>query len=130
MAGLNRVQLIGNLGKDPETRFTPQGSKVCNFSIAVNRRWKGGDGGPKEATDWFNIEVWGRLGEICQQYLHKGSRIYLEGRLKTVKYDQEGEHRSFTKVVASQMIMLERRTGEEALPDFDDEEIESEDTDE
>ena len=130
MAGLNRVQLIGNLGKDPETRFTPQGSKVCNFSIAVNRRWKGGDGGPKEATDWFNIEVWGRLGEICQQYLHKGSRIYLEGRLKTVKYDQEGEHRSFTKVVASQMIMLERRTGEEALPDFDDEEIEPEDTDE
>ncbi len=130
MAGLNRVQLIGNLGKDPETRFTPQGSKVCNFSIAVNRRWKGGDGGPKEATDWFNIEVWGRLGEICQQYLHKGSRIYLEGRLKTVKYDQEGEHRSFTKVVASQMIMLERRTGEDGLPDFDDEEIELEDTDE
>ncbi len=130
MAGLNRVQLIGNLGKDPETRFTPQGSKVCNFSIAVNRRWKGGDGGPKEATDWFNIEVWGRLGEICQQYLHKGSRIYLEGRLKTVKYDQEGEHRSFTKVVASQMIMLERRTGEDGLPDFDDEEIEAEDTDE
>lgn len=130
MTGLNRVQLIGNLGKEPETRFTPQGSKVCNFSIAVNRRWKGGDGGPKEATDWFNIEVWGRLGEICQQYLHKGSRIYLEGRLKTVKYDQEGEHRSFTKVVASQMIMLERRTGEEALPDFDDEEIEPEDTDE
>lgn len=120
MAGLNRVQIIGNLGKDPETRATPKGTKVCNFSIAVNRRWKGGETGPKEATDWFNIEVWGRLGEICQQYLHKGSRIYLEGRLKTVKYEQDGEQRYFTKVVANQMIMLERRAGEEAFADFED----------
>ena len=128
MAGLNRVQLIGNLGKDPETRFTPNGSKVCTFSLAVNRRWKSGDGTPKEATDWFNIEVWGRLGEICQQYLHKGSRIYLEGRLKTVKYDQDGENRYFTKVVANQMIMLERRSGEEeAFAEFEyaEEDIES-----
>ena len=62
MPALNRVQLIGNLGKDPETRFTPTGSKVCTFSMAVNRRWKGRDGTVKEATDWFNIEAWGKLG--------------------------------------------------------------------
>jgi single-strand DNA-binding protein len=130
MAGLNRVQLLGNLGKDPETRFTPQGSKVCNFSVAVNRRWKGGDGGPKEATDWFNIEVWGRLGEICQQYLHKGSRIYLEGRLKTTRHEHEGETRYFTKVVANQMIMLERKAGEEAFAEFDLEAEEVEDAEE
>ena len=114
MAGLNRVQLIGNLGRDPETRFTPHGGKVCSFSIAVNRRWKNGEEGFKEATDWFNIEVWGHLGGICQQYLHKGSRVYLEGRLKTSKYEHEGESRSVTKVVVSQMIMLERRTGEDS----------------
>ncbi|HLF91461.1 MAG TPA: single-stranded DNA-binding protein [Anaerolineales bacterium] len=129
MAGLNRIQLIGNLGKDPETRFTPKGSKVCTFSVAVNRRWKSGDGAPKEATDWFNIEAWGRLGEICQQYLHKGSRIYLEGRLETTKYEQDGETRYFTKVVANQMIMLERRAGEEAFAELEYEE-EGEDTEE
>jgi single-strand DNA-binding protein len=119
MAGLNRVQLIGNLGKDPETRFTPNGSKVCSFSMAVNQRWKSKEGSTNEITDWFNIEVWGRLGEICQQYLHKGSRIYLEGRLKTTKYEQAGETRYFTKVVASQMLMLDRRSSEEGLADFE-----------
>jgi len=129
MAGLNRVQLIGNLGKDPDTRFTPQGSKVSTFSVAVNRRWKSRDGALKEATEWFNIEAWGRLGEICQQYLHKGSRIYLEGRLKTTKYEQEGKTRYFTKVVASQMIMLERRAGEEPFAELEYEE-EGEDNEE
>lgn len=129
MAGLNRVQLIGNLGKDPETRFISQGSKVCTFSVAVKRRWKMGDGGMKEATDWFTVEVWGKLGEICQQYLHKGSRVYLEGRLKTSKYEHDGETRSITKIVANQMIMLERRTGEETVPGLDYE-MEMEDSDE
>ncbi|HLF87669.1 MAG TPA: single-stranded DNA-binding protein, partial [Anaerolineales bacterium] len=106
---------------DPETRFTPQGRKGCTFSVAVNRRWKSGDGAPKEATEWFNIEAWGRLGEICQQYLQKGRRVYLEGRLKTIKYDQEGETRYFTKVVANQMIMLDRRAGEEAIAEYEEE---------
>jgi single-strand DNA-binding protein len=129
MAGLNRVQLIGNLGKDPETRFTPQGNKVCTFSVAVNRRWKSGDGMPKEETEWFNIEAWGRLGEICQQYLQKGRRVYLEGRLKTRKYDQEGETRYFTRVVANQMIMLDRRAGEEPIAEIEYEE-ETEDIEE
>jgi len=111
MPGLNRVQLIGNLGKDPETRFTPKGSTVCSFSVAVNRSWKS-DGETKEATEWFNIETWGKLGEICQQYLSKGRLVFIEGRLQTDRYEQDGETQYFTKVVASQMQMLDRKPEE------------------
>jgi single-strand DNA-binding protein len=113
MPALNRVQLIGNLGKDPETRFTSTGQKVCTFSMAVNRRWKGKDGEVKEGTDWFNIVAWSKLGEICQQYLHKGSLVYIEGRLQTDRYEHEGETRYATKVIASQMQMLDRKVEEE-----------------
>jgi single-strand DNA-binding protein len=113
MPALNRVQLIGNLGKDPEVRYTPTGTKVCTFSMAVNRRWKGRDGTAKEATDWFNIEVWGKLGEVCQQYLHKGSLAFIEGRLQTDRYEHEGETRYFTKVIARTMQMLDRKPDEE-----------------
>lgn len=113
MPALNKVQLIGRLGKDPETRYTPKGSKVTSFSLAVDRRWKNAEGELKEATDWFNVEAWGRLGEICQQYLTKGRLVYIEGRLQTDRYEQEGQTRYFTKVVATQMQMLERRPEEE-----------------
>ena len=113
MPALNRVQLIGNLGKDPEVRYTPTGTKVCTFSMAVNRRWKGRDGTAKEATDWFNIEVWGKLGEVCQQYLHKGSLAFIEGRLQTDRYEHEGETRYFTKVIARSMQMLDPKPEEE-----------------
>ena len=113
MPALNRVQLIGNLGKDPEVRYTPTGTKVCTFSTAVNRRWKGRDGSVKEAVDWFNIEAWGRLGEVCQQYLHKGSLAFIEGRLQTDRYEHEGETRYFTKVIARTMQMLDRKPDEE-----------------
>lgn len=125
MPALNRVQLIGRLGKDPETRFTPKGSKVCHFSIAVDRRWRSADGEQKEATDWFNVEVWGRLGEICQQYLSKGRLVFLEGRLQTDQYEKDGEKRSSTKVVALHMQMLDRKAGEEepAPPPAEDEEF-------
>ena len=120
MPSLNRVQLIGNLGKDPESRFTPKGSKVCSFSLAANRRWKSGTGEVKETTDWFHVEAWGRLGEICQSYLHKGSLVYVEGRLRTDRYEHEGETRYFTKVIALQMQMLDRRVEEE--PPIEEEE--------
>lgn len=112
MPSLNRVQLIGNLGKDPETRYTPSGSKICNFSVAVNRRWTSAEGEEREATDWFNIEAWGRLGEICQEYLSKGRLVFIEGRLQTDQYEKDGEKRYITKVVASQMQMLDRKSGE------------------
>jgi single-strand DNA-binding protein len=108
MPGLNRVQLIGYLGKDPESRYTPTGKKVAVFSVAVTRHWRGSEGESKEATDWFNVEAWGRLGEICQEYLSKGRLVFIEGRLQTDRYEQEGEVRYFTKVIAAQMQMLDQ----------------------
>jgi single-strand DNA-binding protein len=111
MAGLNRVQLIGYLGGDPETRQTPSGRQVCTFSVAVTRRWKS-DGQSKEATDWFNVEAWGRLGEICQQYLGKGRLVFVEGRLQIDRVEQDGDTRYYTKIVASQMQMLDRKPEE------------------
>ena len=117
MPGLNRVQLIGRLGKDPETRYTPGGKKLCTFSLAVDRRWKSSDGQVKQATDWFNIEAWGRLGEICQQYLGKGRLVFLEGRLQTDRYEHEGETRYFTKVIAASMQILERKAEVEEQPE-------------
>ena len=115
MPGLNRVQLIGYLGKDPEMRYTPSGTKVCTFRVAVTRRWRDKDNTQREATDWINIEAWGRLGEICQEYLNKGRLVYLEGRLQIDRVEQDGEVRYYAKVVASQMQMLDRKP-EEAEP--------------
>jgi single-strand DNA-binding protein len=112
MPGLNRVQLIGYLGKDPETRYTPKGSTVTSFSMAVSRRWRGADGESKEATDWFNVEAWGKLGEICQKFLSKGRLVFVEGRLQTDRYEAEDQVRYFTKVVASEMQMLDRKSEE------------------
>lgn len=126
MPALNRVQLIGYLGRDPETRFTPTGKKVAHFSLAVNNRWKSGDA-VKENTEWFNVEAWGRLGEVCQEYLHKGSLIYLEGRLRTERYeDKDGETRYYTKVVALVLQMLDRKPEEEPLPTVEETAIEYE----
>ena len=114
MPSLNRVQLIGRLGKDPESRFTPTGKNVTHFSLAVSERWKSAEGKGKENTEWVNVEAWGRLGEICQQYLHKGKLVFLEGRLKTDKYeDKGGETKYYTKVVALSMQMLDRKPEEE-----------------
>jgi single-strand DNA-binding protein len=118
MPGLNKVQLIGYLGKDPESRSTPSGKKVCQFSLGVTRRWKS-SAGNKEATDWFNVEAWGRLGETSQQYLKKGSLVYLEGRLQTDKYeDKGGETKYFTKLVANSMQFLDRKPAEEPVVDM------------
>jgi single-strand DNA-binding protein len=112
MPALNRIQLIGRLGKDPEVRLTPSGKKVSSFSIAVSRRWKNSAGEDKEATDWFNVEAWGRLGEVCKQYLHKGRLVFLEGQLRTDRYEHEGDTHYYTKVVATQMQMLDRKAEE------------------
>jgi single-strand DNA-binding protein len=124
MPTLNRIQLIGNLGKDPETRYTPSGKKVCTFSLAVNRRWKSGEGEIKESTDWFNVEAWGRLGEFCQEYLSKGRLVYVEGRVHTDRYEQGGEIRYFTKVVISNMQILDRKPEEEPVEEADEPGIE------
>ena len=125
MPTLNRVQLIGNLGKDPESRFTPTGKKVAHFSMAVTQRWKSG-GEAKEHTEWVNIEAGGRLGEIAEEYLHKGSLVYIEGRLKTDKYEDKGETKYFTKVNALTIQMLDRKAQEEPVLAVEDEEAEYE----
>jgi len=122
MPSLNRVQLIGRLGKDPETRFTTNGKKVCSFSLAVDHRWKSADGEAREATQWVTIEAWGKLGETCQQYLQKGRLVFLEGRLHTDRYEEKGETRFFTKVVATQMQMLDRKPEEEPVGEMAQEE--------
>lgn len=114
MPALNRVQLIGYLGRDPETRYTPTGKKVTTFTLGVTERWKS-DGELKEYTEWFNLEAWGRLGEICQEYLRKGSLVYIEGRLRTDRYEEQGETRYFTKVVALMLQMLDRKPSEEPV---------------
>jgi single-strand DNA-binding protein len=114
MPALNRVQLIGYLGKDPDSRFTPTGKKVTHFSLGVTQRWKA-DGETKESTDWVFIEVWGRLGEICDQYLHKGSLAFVEGRLKVDRYEDKGETRYSTKVVAQQVQLLDRKGSEDPV---------------
>ena len=115
MPALNRTELIGRLGKDPEGKFTPTGKKVTHFSLAVTNRWKNRDGESKEYTEWINIEAWGRLGEVCQEYLKKGSLVYLDGRLKTDRYEDQGENKYYTKVVALQMQMLDRKPTEDPL---------------
>lgn len=113
MPALNKVQLMGRLGQDPDSRFTPTGKQVVKFSLAISNRWKK-DGEVKENTEWVNIEAWGRLAEVCNEYLRKGSLVYIEGRLKTDKYvDDSGENRYFAKVVIQQMQMLDRKADED-----------------
>src|SRR4030095_1851216 len=128
MPALNRVQLIGRLGRDPESKFTPTGKKVTHFSLAVSQRWKS-SGEMKEFTEWVNIEAWGRLGEVCQEYLKKGSLVYLEGRLKTDKYeDKDGDTKYYTKFVTQLVQFLSENGAGDALMEqasaFDAEEIE------
>ena len=126
MPSLNRVQLIGYLGKDPESKYTPTGKKVTQFSVAISNRWKSKEGDAKEYTEWVNIEAWGRLGEICGEYLKKGSLVFVEGRLRTYKYEDKGEFKYFTKVVCLAMQMLDRKPSEEPVLTVEEETIEYE----
>jgi len=121
MKGLNKVQLIGNLGKDPEIRFTPQDAKkVASFSLAVNRSFRNKDGENIDDTQWFNLEAWTGLANVVEDYLKKGDRVYTEGRLKTESYEKDGETKYFTKVVVKEMIMLGSSRNGGADPDEDD----------
>ena len=107
---INKVILIGNLGADPELRYTPNGIMVATFSVATSERWKGQDGKAQESTEWHRVVAWGKLAEICNQYLHKGSRVYIEGKLQTKKWqDQNGVERFITEVIARDMKMLDSR---------------------
>ncbi|MFH1193648.1 MAG: single-stranded DNA-binding protein [bacterium] len=109
---LNRGMLIGNLTRDPEVRKTPSGQSVANFSIATNRVWTGNDGTKQTAVDYHNLVAWGKLADICAQYLHKGKKIYAEGRLQTRDWEgQDGVKRTRTEIVLENMIMLDGQRG-------------------
>jgi single-strand DNA-binding protein len=107
---INKVILVGNLGADPEQRFTQAGVAVSNFSVATSERWKGQDGQMQEQTEWHRVVAWRQLAEICNEYLHKGSKVYIEGKLQTRKWqDQNGNDRYTTEIVAREMKMLSPR---------------------
>lgn len=105
--GLNKVMIIGRLGRDPEMRYTPSGRPVTTFSLATSRTWNTSDGERRTETEWFNVVAWGSLAEICKQYLNKGQQVYVEGRLQTRHWDDsEGTKHSSTEIVANEMIIL------------------------
>ena len=110
---LNKVMLIGNLGRDPEVRSTPSGQNVASFSLATNRKWKDRDGNRQEQTEWHNIVCWGRQAEIAGQYLTKGKQIYIEGRIQTRSWDDKtsGEKKYRTEIICDNFQMLGSRGG-------------------
>jgi single-strand DNA-binding protein len=112
MASVNKVILLGNLGRDPETRYTTGGDAVCNLSIATSEQWKDKNGEKQERTEWHRVVLFGRQAEIAGEYLKKGSQVYVEGRLRTRKWqDKEGQDRYTTEIVADTMQMLGSRSG-------------------
>jgi single-strand DNA-binding protein len=109
---LNKATLIGNLGGDPEIRYTQSGTAVANFTIATTERWKDKDGQQQEQTEWHRIVAFSRLGEICGEYLSKGSKVYIEGRIQTRSWDdKDGNKRYTTEIVAREMKMLDSKPG-------------------
>ncbi len=107
MASVNKVILVGNLGRDPELRYTQGGQGVCNFTLATNEQWKDRDGNPQERVEWHRIVVWGKVGENCAQYLQKGRSVYVEGRLQTREWeDKDGKKRQTTEIVAQTVQFL------------------------
>lgn len=107
MFSLNRAQIVGNMTRDPEMRYTPNGQAVCSFSVATNRRWKGADGTNQEATEFHNIVAWTKLAEIMTQILKKGNKVFIEGRLQTRSWEgQDGAKRQRTEIVAENFIAL------------------------
>jgi single-strand DNA-binding protein len=117
---LNKVQLTGRLGADPEMRFTPQGHAVTTFRVASNRSWRTAEGESHEDTEWFRVVAWNKLAEICNQWLSKGSRVYVEGRMQTRQWqDQDGQSRSMSEIIASDMIILDTRRDSAHAPHDD-----------
>jgi len=107
---LNKIMLIGHLGRDPEFNVTPEGTPVAKFSLAVSRTYKSRNGEKKEETEWFNIIAWRQLAETCEKYLHKGSKVYVEGRFSTRKYtDKNGVERTSIEVTINEMEMLDTK---------------------
>jgi single-strand DNA-binding protein len=129
--GLNKVMIIGNVGRDPEMRYTPSGSAVTSFSVAVSRRWTTPDNQTRDETEWFNIVAWDKLAETCNQLITKGRKVYIEGRLQTRSWDgQDGQKRYRTEVIAATMLLLDSRpqgTGTREEAGFPADEMEPDD---
>jgi single-strand DNA-binding protein len=107
---LNKVMIIGHLGRDPEMRYTPSGKPVTTFTVATSHSWNAADGERKAKTEWFNIVTWGNFAEICKQYLTKGQQVYVEGRLQTRRWDDsEGIKHTSVEIVANEMLILGER---------------------
>lgn len=124
--GLNKVMIIGRLGRDPEMRYTPSGRPVTTFSVATSRSWNTADGERRTETEWFNVVAWSSLAEICNQYLVKGQQVYIEGRLQTRQWeDDQGKRHSSVEIVANEMIILGPRRSDSNAQD-EDETIEEE----
>jgi single-strand DNA-binding protein len=121
--GLNKVMVIGHLGRDPEMRFTPTGKSVANFSIACSRSWKSADGEKHTETEWFNVVAWGSLAEISKQYLEKGSRAYVEGRLQSRSWeDNKGVQHKSVEIVARDILLLGDSDNQNEIEDSEAEE--------
>jgi single-strand DNA-binding protein len=117
VASLNKIMLIGNVGSDPEMRYTPNGRAVTSFRMATNYRYSGPDGERKEETEWFRVSVWGKQAESCNQFLSKGRRVYVEGRLRSRNWEgQDGQMRTSLEVSANRVIFLDR-TAAASLPE-------------
>lgn len=107
MSSVNKVILVGHLGRDPEVRYTKSSQAVASFSLATSEKWTGKDGNKEEKTEWHRIVAWGKLGEICGEYLSKGKQVYIEGRLETREWeDKDGNKKQTTEIVANNMTML------------------------
>ena len=118
--GLNKVMIIGHLGRDPEMRYTPNGRPVTSFSVATSRSWTSAEGERREETEWFNVVAWGNLAEICKSHLAKNQQVYIEGRLQTRGWeDEDGKKHFRTELVANEMILLGDRR--QAVDYYDDE---------
>lgn len=121
---VNKVILLGNLGKDPEIKYTTSGVAVCNFQIATSRTWKNGKGVRQEETEWHSIVTFNNLAESCAEFLKKGSKVYIEGRIKTEKWEKDGETRQATKIYAQTVQFLDTRkegkANEAMVQDMDD----------
>jgi single-strand DNA-binding protein len=113
MPSLNKMMVIGNLGSDVEMRFTPTGKPTSGFRVAANRKYKTNQGETKESTEWFSIVTWGKTAELCNQYLHKGSLIYAEGRMQTRSWDgTDGQKHYRTELVAERILFMDKFSGE------------------
>lgn len=118
MSGVNKAIIVGNLGGDPELKYTKAGTAACNFSVATSEKWNDKEGNPQERTEWHRIVAWGRTAEVCAEYLNKGSKVYLEGRIQTRTYEKDNETKYVTEIVAQDVTFLSKPQQQQSSGDL------------